>query len=259
MERNYRRKERYQAIYDAFEPLRRAKKDTIHSIMSYGKKHPVLKYPVLLVAVAFIFVYNFFMHLFIQMHVREKLARGLAFAMTVVVVITSVDITALAVKKVDSQGEDVTILQIADLEEEIRTQEIAVGESIEKVVFPDYIEATVRETVIVSEEPTEDESELENEEPTEDESELEDEELTEDESELGDEEATGDEPEIKDEEVTEGESEVKDEEVTEPEPEPEPEAEPEINNNIIIQIGGTDNDAAADMDRDSGEPDSSEP
>ena len=53
--------------------------------------------------------------------------------------------------------------------------------------------------------------------------------------------------------------------VPEPEPEPEPEAEaepepePEINNNIIIQIGGADNDAAADMDGDSGEPDNSEP
>ncbi|MBR4981620.1 MAG: hypothetical protein IKY94_03560, partial [Lachnospiraceae bacterium] len=227
MERNYRRKERYQAIYDAFEPLRKAKKDTIHSIVSYGKKHPVLKYPVLLAAVAFIFVYNFFMHLFMQLHVREKLARGLALAMTVVIVITSVDVTAFAMKKGENQKESATILQIADLEEEILTQEIAVGESIEKVVFPDYLEVTVREEVMVSEEPTEDESELEEEEETEDESELEDEEATEDESELEDEEVTEDESELEDEEVTEDESGVEDKEVTEDESELEDEEETE--------------------------------
>ena len=76
MERKNKRDERYRKIYDTFEPFRQAKKETIHSIISYGKKHPILKYPVLLGAVAFIFVYNVFLHLLIQMHVREKLARG---------------------------------------------------------------------------------------------------------------------------------------------------------------------------------------
>ena len=71
------------------------------------------------------------------------------------------------------------------------------------------------------------------------------------------------EPEAEAEPEPEPEAEPEAEPETEPEPEPEaeaePEPEPEINNNIIIQIGGADNDAAADMDGDSGEPDNSEP
>ena len=44
MERKNKRDERYRKIYDTFEPFRQAKKETIHSIISYGKKHPILKY-----------------------------------------------------------------------------------------------------------------------------------------------------------------------------------------------------------------------
>ena len=243
MERNYRKKERYQAIYDALEPFRRAKKDTIHGIVSYGKKYPILKYPVLLVAVAFIFTYNFFMHLFIQMHMREKLARGLAMAMTVVIVITSVDITALAVKKAEPQGETVMISQISELGEDILTQEVIVGETIETIVFPDSIEVTIQEEVVdmedttesepeVEEEPTEEEPEVE-EEPTEEEPEVE-EEPTEEEPEV-EEEPTEEEPEAEEETTEEPEVETEEpaeveltqEQTPEPEPEPTPEPQPE--------------------------------
>ena len=114
MERNNKRYERYKTIYDTFEPFRQAKKETIHSIISYGKKHPVLKYPILLGTVAFIFVYNVILHFLIQMHVREKLARGLAFLLAVIMVITSVDFTAFAMKKADENEKKVLVSQIMD-------------------------------------------------------------------------------------------------------------------------------------------------
>ena len=79
-----------------FDFLMQAKRKTIHTFMNFGKKHPVLKYPMFAVTVVFIFIYNMFLHLFIQLHMREKLAKGLAFAMSVILVLTSIDITAFA-------------------------------------------------------------------------------------------------------------------------------------------------------------------
>ena len=58
------------------------------------------------------------------------------------------------------------------------------------------------------------------------------------------------EPEAEPEEEPEAEPEPEPEE--EPEAEPEPDAEPTINNTIIIQVGGEDNAAAADVGADSG-------
>ena len=74
MKKRMSKEERYNRIYTACEPFREAKKKTIHTLMSFGKKHPVLKYPMFVVTVLFIFVYNLFLHLFIQMQMRERLA-----------------------------------------------------------------------------------------------------------------------------------------------------------------------------------------
>ena len=59
--------------------------------------------------VVFIFIYNMFLHLFIQLHMREKLARGLAFAMSVILVLTSIDITAFAMSGL-SEGEEAFVI-----------------------------------------------------------------------------------------------------------------------------------------------------
>ncbi len=147
MERNNKRYERYKMIYDTFEPFRQAKKKTIHSIMSYGKKHPILKYPVLLGAVAFIFAYNVFLHLLIQMHVREKLARGLAFSMVVVLVITSVDVRAFAMTKAEEKDESVLVVELSALPENIRIQQLGVGASEDEIEFPDKLNVTTRKDI----------------------------------------------------------------------------------------------------------------
>lgn len=76
--------------------LRAVKKNSISMMMRWGRKHPLLKYPVFLFTALFIFIYNIFLHLFIRWHMKEKLARGLAFAMSVILVFTSVDLTAFA-------------------------------------------------------------------------------------------------------------------------------------------------------------------
>ncbi|MGN0166821.1 MAG: hypothetical protein ACI4AB_02160, partial [Acetatifactor sp.] len=125
-----------------FEFLREAKKKTIHTLMCYGKKHPVLKYPIFVATVLFIFVYNVFLHLFIQLHMREKLARGLAMAMSILLVLTSIDITAFAMSDKTAQETAVTVVGFAELPEEIRQQELAVGASEEEIQFPDKLTVT---------------------------------------------------------------------------------------------------------------------
>ena len=96
MKKRMSKEERYNRIDTACEPFREAKRNTIHTLMTFGKKHPVMKYPMFAVTVVFIFVYNFFLHLFIQLNVRERLARGLAFALSVALAFTSIDMTAFA-------------------------------------------------------------------------------------------------------------------------------------------------------------------
>ena len=64
-------KERFEQIYKSFEPLREAKRETIHYLGRLGRKHPILKYPVFLFLTAFIFIYNVFLYLFIYVHETE--------------------------------------------------------------------------------------------------------------------------------------------------------------------------------------------
>ena len=114
MKKKMSKEERYNRIYKACEPFREAKRNTIHTLMTFGKKHPVLKYPMFAVTVVFIFVYNFFLHLFIQLHVRERLARGLAFALSVALAFTSIDMTAFAMVNAVQTGAEQTDEQRRD-------------------------------------------------------------------------------------------------------------------------------------------------
>lgn len=136
-------KENKREIELNFDFLRQAKKKTIHTLMSYGKEHPVLKYPMFAVTVVFIFIYNMFLHLFIQLHVREKLARGLAFAMSVILVLTSIDITAFAMSGLSEGEEAFVITGFGELNEDILLQKLAVGETEDKIQFPDTLSVTI--------------------------------------------------------------------------------------------------------------------
>lgn len=132
MKKKISKEERYNRIYAACEPFREAKKNTIHTLMTFGKKHPVLKYPMFAVTVVFIFVYNFLLHLFIQLHIRERLARGLAFALSVALAFTSIDMTAFAmVNAVQTGAEQPDELQIDELQEENGQTEAAQTDTIQ--------------------------------------------------------------------------------------------------------------------------------
>ena len=76
--------------------LKKIKEETIHTLARIGRKHRLLRYPILAVLVVFVFIYNVLLYGFIHFKMRERLARGLAMAMTVVLVFTSVDLTVLA-------------------------------------------------------------------------------------------------------------------------------------------------------------------
>lgn len=76
--------------------MRKIKEETIHTLARIGRKHRLLRYPILAVLVVFVFIYNLLLYGFIHFKMRERLARGLAMAMTVVLVFTSVDLTVLA-------------------------------------------------------------------------------------------------------------------------------------------------------------------
>ena len=76
--------------------MKKIKEETIHTLARIGRKYRLLRYPILAVLVIFVFIYNVLLYGFIHFKMRERLARGLAMAMTVVLVFTSVDLTVLA-------------------------------------------------------------------------------------------------------------------------------------------------------------------
>ena len=67
MKRSDKRKERFQNIYQAVEPLRVAKKNTIHTLAGIGREHKILRYPILVALMAFIFFYNLFLYIFMEL------------------------------------------------------------------------------------------------------------------------------------------------------------------------------------------------
>ncbi len=125
------------------ETLRKAKKDTIRTLMQYGKSHPVLKYPVFIMTVIFIFVYNLFLHTLIQVHVHEKLARVMAAVLSFAVFFTGMDLTVLAVQSAGEQEEIYTVTGFAALSEEVADQCVPVGTAVEELNLPEALEAYV--------------------------------------------------------------------------------------------------------------------
>ena len=112
-------------------PLREAKKRTIQELGKIGRKHPWMKYPIFAGTVVFIFLYNLLLHLFIGWKLNEKLARGMAVAMTFVLVVTSVDLTALALTpKAD------TYYQVSQLGEVATYMEVPYGTSLKDIPLP---------------------------------------------------------------------------------------------------------------------------
>ena len=77
--------------------LQRSKKATVDALVGVGKKYGILRYPVIAVLAVFLFIYHMFYQTLVCIKLQEKLARGVAFALTLCMVVTSVNVTALAV------------------------------------------------------------------------------------------------------------------------------------------------------------------
>ena len=138
MKRSDKRKERFQNIYQAVEPLRVAKKNTIHTLAGIGREHKILRYPMMVVLIAFIFFYNLFLYILMELKMEEKLARGVAVLMTGVLVITSIDLTALAMT---SKEED--YYRVTALEEIDSSVVVPYGTDIDELELPESISVTM--------------------------------------------------------------------------------------------------------------------
>lgn len=138
MKRTNKRKERFQNVYQAVEPLRVAKKNTIHTLAGIGREHKILRYPILVALMAFIFFYNLFLYIFMELKMEEKLAKGVAVLMTGVLVITSIDLTALAMT---SKEED--YYRVTALEEINSSAVVPYGTDIDELELPESISVTM--------------------------------------------------------------------------------------------------------------------
>lgn len=123
------------------ETLRKAKKDTIRAMMRFGVAHPVMKYPVFITTVIFIFIYNVFLHTLIQVHVHEKLARVMAAVLSFAVFFTGMDLTALAVQSAGKQEKTYTVIGFTALSEEVADQSVPVGTAVEELNLPEALAA----------------------------------------------------------------------------------------------------------------------
>lgn len=148
MMRTKKRKERFQSIYQAMEPFRVAKKNTIHTIAGVGRKHKILRYPLLICLVAFIFIYNLFLYLFMGLKMDEKLTRAMAFLMTGILVFTSIDLTTFAMMRKDEEA-----YYVVGLSETDSYISVAFGTVLEELELPEFITATLERYTY--EEPTE--------------------------------------------------------------------------------------------------------
>ncbi len=90
------KREKFNQVYEALEPLRNAKSTTIHALAGVGKKYRVLRYPILAFLFVFLFVYNAILYTLIHFQVHEKPARILSGLMVVCLVVNCVYVPALA-------------------------------------------------------------------------------------------------------------------------------------------------------------------
>ena len=130
--------------------LRTAKHSIIEQFDAFGKKHAILKYPMFVFFVAFLFSYNFMLQLMIQAHRHKRFSKALACILSVLLVISNVNIIALA----DDTNIDPQVIAFDVLSAEIVEQNIYVGDDESSISFPTYLNVTLekKETVTVQKE-----------------------------------------------------------------------------------------------------------
>ncbi|MCQ2549514.1 MAG: InlB B-repeat-containing protein [Lachnospiraceae bacterium] len=111
------REERYSRIQQTMEPLRKAKKDTIHTVAAWGRKYSQFRLPIVLGLFVFVFIYNAFYYALLHLQVRDKLARAMAIILSISLVLGSVNVSAYAMSEID-------LLSISNEQEEI-TEEVS--------------------------------------------------------------------------------------------------------------------------------------
>lgn len=145
MKRQIAKREQYEKLHVACEPFRRAKSETIRTLAGIGRRYRMLRYPIWIVLVAYIFIYNVILYGCIQWKVREKTARGVALVTTVALVFTSVDFTVFAAVGSDGNGtkEQGVITAFADLDESLEVQSLPVGAEESEIRFPETLTVTL--------------------------------------------------------------------------------------------------------------------
>ena len=145
MKRQISKRERYEKLSVACEPFRRAKSETIRTLAGIGRRYRLLRYPIWIVLVAYIFIYNVILYGCIQLKVREKIARGVALVMTFALVFTSVDVTVFATAEGDGgdTGIQGVITAFADMDESIAMQSLPVGAEESEIRFPETLTVTL--------------------------------------------------------------------------------------------------------------------
>ena len=144
MKRQISKRERYEKLSAACEPFRRAKSETIRALGRIGRRYRILRYPVWIILVAYIFIYNVILYGCIQLKVREKIARGVAFAMTAVLVFTSVDFTVFAAAWNDGGNTQTPVITaFANLDESVARQSLPVGAEESEILFPEILTVTL--------------------------------------------------------------------------------------------------------------------
>ena len=138
MNKKQEREQKFQKIYQALEPVREAKRETIRAVGGFGRKYSFLRYPLVAVMFVYLFVYNLFLYAFMHYKVQDKVARGLATVMTLVLIITSVDITVFA-----TTGNKEGFYKASVGQMENNSMEVYLGTSENEIELPDTIEVTL--------------------------------------------------------------------------------------------------------------------
>lgn len=141
MKRQMEKREQYEKLHAACEPFRRAKSETIRTLAGIGRRYRMLRYPVWIVLVAYIFIYNVILYGCIQWKVREKTARAVALVTTVALVFTSVDFTVFAAVGSDGSGTKAqgVITAFADLDESLKEQSLPAFAEESEIRFPETL------------------------------------------------------------------------------------------------------------------------
>lgn len=137
-------KEKINQFRENCEPITKAKDYAMKRLIETGKKMGKFRYLMLAVLFVFLFVYHFTFHLFMQFHVREKLARGLAGALSVILVFTSIDFTVLAAAGISTATTEKQIISsIDELPEDVRNQVVMQGDTLEDIEFPETLNVSI--------------------------------------------------------------------------------------------------------------------